>query len=190
MSLNDAILTTSGGSWDNPPPEVEWLAQQAEERDSIIRAFASSPAQLWGFKDPRTLLTLPFWQDGLPDLKLVGTFRHPVPVARSLEFRDRMPRDHALRLWRIYNLKLLACLQMLEFPVVAFDVPPEEYQDSVERAATYLGIAGGNGGHGEGPFFEASLRHHTLAEGYGPVPDECAWLYDILNQIYEGQCKS
>ena len=74
-SLNDRLLESNDGAWNRPPAELVWSEIFASTRDRLIAKFADRTS--WGFKDPRTLLTLPFWQDGIPELVFVGTFRHP-----------------------------------------------------------------------------------------------------------------
>ena len=38
----------------------------------------------WGWKDPRNSLTLPFWKELLPNLKVVVCVRNPIEVIASL----------------------------------------------------------------------------------------------------------
>jgi len=47
-------------------------------------------SRLWGFKDPRTLLTLDGWLEALPEVSLAATFRHPLSVAGSLQERKQV----------------------------------------------------------------------------------------------------
>ena len=82
LSLNDRILASLGGGWDLPPaaapgwenfPEI--VAYQVEAR-STIQKLARRPH--WGWKDPRTSLTMPFWRQLVPNLKVVICLRHPL----------------------------------------------------------------------------------------------------------------
>lgn len=117
--LNDKILKQLDASWNYPPlvmptgwydsPEFSLLKAEAKQ---LITTFA--PYDLWGWKDPRTSLTLPFWQGLLPDLKVVICLRSPLEVAQSLKKREAggiEPRDlvhYPYRLWQIYYDRLLA----------------------------------------------------------------------------------
>src|SRR5688572_19124011 len=76
--LHNDILAANGGSWDNPPPAVEWTADHYREAKEILARYATHP--LWGFKDPRTLLAFEGWKQLLPDIELVGIIRHPLRV--------------------------------------------------------------------------------------------------------------
>jgi hypothetical protein len=176
MELNNSVLEASGGRWDSPPDEMIWTNDLAAERDALVASLKQSGAQHWGFKDPRTLLTLPFWEEVIPEISFVGTFRHPAAVAKSLNARSGMPLEQGLALWRKYNRRLLALWARNPFPVVSFDAPPGEYIAAIDRAAAVLGL-------GEPPssgvFFEESLRHHAggacgmeLGEAERPIYSE------------------
>ena len=85
VQLNDDVLATLGGAWDVVPPRYAiWRRRRLEP----LRARAASlvermrPHAPWGWKDPRTSLTLPFWLDVVPDLRLVVCVRDVVEVER------------------------------------------------------------------------------------------------------------
>ena len=68
-------------------------------------------AQMWGWKDPRTCLTLPFWQQLLPNMRYIICLRNPVDVARSLEQRDSLSAEESSNLWLAY-VKRQQCRSM------------------------------------------------------------------------------
>ncbi len=158
MELNNLVLAASGGRWDSPPEEMIWTNDLASERDALVASLKQSGTQHWGFKDPRTLLTLPFWEEVIPEISFVGTFRHPAAVAKSLNARSGMPLEQGLTLWRKYNRRLLALWARNPFPTVSFDAPPAEYIVAIDRAAAVLGLGDPPS---SGVFFEESLRHHA-----------------------------
>lgn len=67
VSLNQQLLTSAGGSWRNPPSiESLWTASHAyNERIQRLLRNRCSNKPLWGFKDPRTCLTVPIWHNHL-----------------------------------------------------------------------------------------------------------------------------
>lgn len=82
FELNDAVLSALGGDYENPPPlRPGWQRSRALEpleqraRELIDECFGDSP--LWGFKDPRTSLTLPFWRRVIPHMRYVICMRDP-----------------------------------------------------------------------------------------------------------------
>ena len=62
---------------------------------------------VWGWKDPRNSLTLPFWQDLVPGLKTLIMVRNPLEVAYSMRERNGTSYAFGLRLWEIYNRRLI-----------------------------------------------------------------------------------
>jgi hypothetical protein len=105
--VSDAILKRHGGSWNNPPSlprnweanaALDDLKQRAQQ--IVKKQFAGVP--LWGWKDPRTCLTLPFWQRLLPHMRYIICLRNPVAVAHSLARRDRLSSEASSRLWLTY----------------------------------------------------------------------------------------
>jgi hypothetical protein len=182
VRLNSAVLAHSGGAWDRPPAALAWTPRHARERDEIVSLLcAGASTESWGFKDPRTLLTLPFWLEGIADpVTLVGSFRHPAQVARSLHARGQVPFGEGVALWRRYNELLLEEYRRRPFPLVCFDLPERDYLSQLDRLASSIGLpaTGGMGGTG---FFERSLRHWQVDDGGLPeVPAECAALYQRL----------
>lgn len=141
VDLNDKILQYNNAGWDRPPSGgLVWNAGHSRELQITISEFNSVKSQFWGFKDPRTLLTLDFWLSGLNSVKFVGSVRHPLLVAKSLQSRNGFGIDQGLGLWLAYNTRLLSLLEQNPFPVVSFDVEPDEYIWKVGEAAKQLGL--------------------------------------------------
>ncbi|MGO9803422.1 MAG: sulfotransferase [Steroidobacteraceae bacterium] len=144
IAINDAILRRSGGSWFDPPRRLLAGAEDAQR----IRAFCGRledgcpPYCLrWGWKDPRTLLTLEVWLRALPrSAMIIGSFRHPAAVARSLLERDRLPLERGYALWAHYNSMLIGCLERLPHALVRFDVEQGELIAQVARACDLAGL--------------------------------------------------
>lgn len=86
------------------PAEFRLRAQEILERK------ANSP--VWGWKDCRTSLFLPFWQEMIPEVNFLFLFRHPVSVVDSLLRRGTDPSlmrrpAIAFRSWRLHNERIL-----------------------------------------------------------------------------------
>jgi len=105
--INDQILARFGGSYFDPPdfpidwqesPKLQDLREQASEL--FAQEFANQPS--WGWKDPRTCLTLPFWQRQLPEMQYVICVRNPADVALSLHKRDGLPFGRSVALWLVH----------------------------------------------------------------------------------------
>ncbi len=156
VRLNEDVLAHSGGHWLKPPPTVRWTEAQAAERDRLL-ATAEQPA-LW--KDPRTLLVLPFWQAASAPMRFIGIVRHPLAVAHSLLAWRGMPVDEGLRLWRAH----VSPLATSGAPTVCFDRPKAQFIQEV----TCLAAAAGLRPHGLEAAYADELVHHAPA---GPPGD-------------------
>jgi hypothetical protein len=130
VAINEAILRRSGGAWFSPPQQILGDAADGQRIKAFCaRLQATRPPDhaRWGWKDPRTVLTLDLWQRTLPcRLFVVAAFRHPTAVARSLMSRNRLPLDAGYALWSQYNRQLLRHLDTLPHLLVRFDVGAEQ----------------------------------------------------------------
>jgi hypothetical protein len=184
MLLNDAVLAYCGGSWDRPPSKIAWSVNHAKSRDIIIAEFEKSTYTVWGFKDPRTLLTLPFWMDGLSNPCFVGTYRHPMHVVISLYTRGKMPYTKGLQLWRDYNNRLLSLFSSQPFPLISFDLPDDKYIRYVDYLAKSLGLHRHDKTFQE-RFFDPKLRHNMQKDADIELPEEIINIYKKLNSFSE-----
>ena len=119
LEINDLLLRRVNATWDHPEPIVEFL-QNPDAFDLTRRCLAddlsssrsrqflglkwSQPGrsllnydQPWGWKDPRTLFTLPLWLDLFPGAKLVYIIRNGVDVASSLRVREKRELERRRR---------------------------------------------------------------------------------------------
>jgi GT2 family glycosyltransferase len=109
IDLNEKLLNVLGGDWDLPPENPDWnggdLGELRMEAQGLVNEFAGH--EPWGWKDPRTSLTLPFWLDVVPELQVVICLRNPLEVALSLHERNYLSYGNALNLWKTYNERAL-----------------------------------------------------------------------------------
>ena len=107
VRMNEAILGMAGGSWDNPPTEKDIL-EAGKELSGLIRGLIGrkQARALWGWKDPRTTLTIRCYLPFLANPHFIACFRDPADVAQSLLRRDGMPTFKGMDLARIYNKRL------------------------------------------------------------------------------------
>lgn len=176
VRLHDHILALNGGSWHRPPPKVDihpvLYAQLKEAADGLA---ARRPC---GLKDPRLLL-IEAWEQ-VPEVptQCVGTFRHPMAVAASLERRNGLPVEAGLALWLDYNRRLVDRHRRRPFPLIAFDLSrPRQYRRAVGTMAAGLGLrASAWRLHW---FVTRKLDHHGDL-GAASIPEACAEVYDYL----------
>lgn len=144
IEINDQVLSRFGGSWHDPPefplnwetsPELEDLRQIS--RNLIQEDFAG--AELWGWKEPRTCLTLPFWQQLLPPLSHVICLRSPLEVAQSLKRRNWFSLRKGVYLWLVYLTRALENTAAQERCFVFYENLMNDWRDELQHLSEFLG---------------------------------------------------
>jgi hypothetical protein len=144
VKINDELLRHFSGAWDSPP-----MLQYGWEKSSALRALRRRGKNLiherrsfpiWGWKDPRTSITLPFWKNLIPALKVVVCLRHPWEVARSLNRRNDMPMPAGLALWRAYQCSLLAATTPDDRIITHYDSHFADPAAEIARLADFLAL--------------------------------------------------
>lgn len=113
VDINDRLLDESLLSWDHPlaltlagEQQPHLSAYQNEAKLIIEKDYRGK--LLWGMKDPRTSLLLPFWLKTFKDLNVSANFiimlRHPMEVFGSLKKRDGFSLQKVMHLWLNYTL--------------------------------------------------------------------------------------
>ncbi len=143
VALNDELLEALGGAWDLPPKSNENLSDERlnplrMKARLLIEGFPS--AQIWGWKDPRNSLTLPFWEELLPGLKTLIIVRNPLEVAYSMRKRNGTSYAFGLRLWEIYNRRLIEAASKHERLVTHYDLFFEDAEQELQRIANFVGL--------------------------------------------------
>ena len=143
VALNDELLNELGGAWDLPPKASEnfkhvRLDPLRMKAQLLVEGFDSSG--IWGWKDPRNSLTLPFWQDLLPGLKTVIMVRNPLEVAYSMKERNGTSYSFGLRLWEIYNRRAIESANDQERLVTNYDLFFEDAESELRRIAQFIGL--------------------------------------------------
>jgi hypothetical protein len=180
MALNESILVANGGRWDVPPKKARWQPEHEHEARRILGKYANTPA--WGFKDPRTLLTLEGWLALGIEPDYIGIFRHPLAVAASLMQRsaDAMDLPRALALWYAYNKRLLHHHGQKPFPLLCFDWSEDEFHAALARAMKQIGLQPGSN---DNRFYTPELVHQQ--SGAASLPWKVGRLYKKLRSISE-----
>jgi GT2 family glycosyltransferase len=143
VALNDELLSQLGGAWDLPPKSDESFAHARLDplrmkARLLIERFNS--AGLWGWKDPRNSLTLPFWRDLLPGMKTLIMVRNPLEVAYSMKERNGTSYSFGLRLWEIYNRRLIEAANEERRLVTHYDLFFENPELELRRIAQFVGL--------------------------------------------------
>lgn len=183
MQLNEALLAFNGCAWDAPQTITRWTIEHEREGGAILALLTGEVESFAGFKDPRTLLTLPFWEPLIGRPSFVGTFRHPHGVAASLRHRNGFEDEKSFAIWEAYNERLLAVWSRAPFPLLDFDENSDTYLADAMAAAERLGLDAARGEHA-GQFFTDELRHHEPEGPAGALPPSVQRLYDRLREAH------
>ncbi|HEU0114713.1 MAG TPA: sulfotransferase, partial [Thermomicrobiales bacterium] len=168
VAINEALLTAAGGAWDfPPPPDFDWsspkMAPLHERAEALIADFDGVP--LWGWKDPRNCLTLPFWQQRMPSLKVVFVVRNPLEVAFSLKRRNHFSFPLNIALWDAYAQRALAATTPDNRVVTHFDAYFLRPAAELRRVLQRLGVEPPADLTDAVASAEADLKHHRLTIG-------------------------
>jgi hypothetical protein len=174
--INDELIMGGGPNWSHIPIlSVEYVmskldAARAEIERGLRKAYmraAYDGQEPWGFKDPRTCVTLPLFLEIFPHARLIHIVRREADVAESLARREkagvgvlRDPRHwRELRLQHVARVRRFGALHGLyrEFAYEEFCLRPIEVTQPIFE---WLGL----------PFttrLEGFLRSHIYTDRIG-----------------------
>jgi hypothetical protein len=144
--INDEILRLRKADAYHPPQYTPtWkqnvdLAQVTSYANDLIAELSS--AAVWGWKDPRTTLTLDFWQSLIPDLKIIMCLRHPTEVAQSLARRHSLDSiDVTLKLWWDYNQMIFHLFPRERFLLTHYNSYFQNPIAELRRLTDFIGLS-------------------------------------------------
>lgn len=147
--LHQTILSELGTSWDDwrsvdpalltGPRGQTWRARLAH----LLQAeFAGTP--LFAIKDPRTCRLLPLWkaavEDAGFDMRPMLTIRNPLEVADSLNRREPIRREAAIRTWLTHVLEAEHHSRGLRRAFVTYEGLLQDWAGTMTAAARHLAI--------------------------------------------------
>jgi hypothetical protein len=196
MRLNERILKALGGNWRQPPPlppgweRSEALAAEREEARALLDE-SFDGHDLWGWKDPRNSLTLPFWRWLLPAMRCVICLRNPIDVAESLRRRDGISFEQAVDLWRAYVSHALVNTEGMPRLFVPYESHFEDPRGTAARLAAFAGRPAAFDSPGAGQLLAEAVderlwRNRTSASdlaGDARVPVEIVALHRLTEML-------
>ncbi len=146
VNINDDILSLLGGAWDMPPQNNQpgWENSSLFDHNRAVAQSLISDITAhapWGWKDPRNSLTLPFWKNLIPDLKVVVCVRNPVEVAKSLYNRGYSTPAFSGNLWKIYYQRLYTAISPEKVLVTHYEAMFYDAEAELNRLLSFLGIS-------------------------------------------------
>lgn len=148
VEMNAHLLYMAGGRWDDPPYNNKIMAAGLKKTEQILAIIKRKSVDgfAWGFKDPRTCLTICCYIEHFPwPVKYIIVKRKPSLVVKSLQDRGASDRtaDYWKRLVRQYDNRIK------RFITNDMDVHTMQFEDftSVKRGpravtglARFLGV--------------------------------------------------
>lgn len=179
--LNEEVLERMGGTWFNPPIlEPGWecsslLDDLRQEAGDLISGLASRSA--FGWKDPRTSLTLPFWRTVVNVNKCVVVIRQPEDVAKSLMNRNAFSVERAQYLWLRYTISALS--EAGECLVVRYEDVLEYPFEAISKLVAYLDLDEPSDGMKEAAAAAVDSDLNRSSQGSGPEGS-----LELANSVY------
>ena len=151
FDLNSKILKEAGGDW-NLPPNKEVLLKVMEKNknkfEDIINR-KNKNGKLWGWKDPRTVLTIDGYTNflSIKKTKFIIVFRNPLTIAHSLNKKKkkkfRLNVIDGLELSNFYNHELVSFIK--KYPgynklFLAYESILKNKEESIKKISEYIGI--------------------------------------------------
>ena len=144
---NELLLAMGGPSWAPPELRPGWsrAAELEPQRERARRLLDDQFGRLplWGFKDPRTSLTLEFWRELVPDMSFVVCLRRAEEVVASLLARDPdgpLSAEYWARLWVRYTVDALEQTRDTPRTIVVYEDWFIDAARQVEVLAKHLGL--------------------------------------------------
>ncbi len=144
LYLNERLLHSAGGTWYNPP-SAERIKELDKAYSTIIKTLVDQEkSELWGWKDPRTVITLPLYMSYVKQPCFVVVHRNPLAIAMSLHRRDGFSVEEGLTLFSVYTNRLAKWL--LRWPKIdrlhlQYEQCIAEPQAMIDRIKEFIGIS-------------------------------------------------
>ncbi len=188
IRINDDLLENSGGSWNHIPYHIDPSKDQLTRMENYIRYLTSDRPEVfprWGWKDPRTIMTLDIWKEIVKPQYLICMIRHPRLVADSLFKRNRMPYSDGFHLWHIYNLKLLEHITRYPSIILRFDTEADELLNTILLLCEKIGL--NDASLSIRRWYDTRLIRSKMANKSSPTPNMVCDLWYQLLEIYKNQ---
>jgi hypothetical protein len=146
--LNDRIVEKAGydvKAWRPEVPEINGTPRLRQKVRNLVEHYVKR-YERWGFKDPRTCLTLDLWLDAIEavgaETRIVYIARHPEAVARSMVKRGNTDHETALLVWDSYNRRALDSIDRRGVSTLSltFEGLIGEPEEAGRRLAGFLGV--------------------------------------------------
>jgi hypothetical protein len=192
-ALNVSALQSLGSDWHHLKGIDEGHVQDLKERGFVLKAAKLLQTKLadvdiFGFKDPRVAILLPFWKEVFSQCGLLVDYlfaiRHPTSVAKSLQKRNGIDIEKSYLLWLNYVVKSIEHGAEHGGIIIDYDNFMRFPDREIERLAAHLRLNIDAAALKEyrARFLDADLRH-TVYEAKDLAKD--ATCPPLVREVYE-----
>lgn len=150
VNIHEAILKELNSSWEStvPLPDKWWeLPNIKKYKSELIQVIKEEfiNCSIWGFKDPRTCIMLPLWEQIFKGLNIEPLFvipiRNPIDIANSLIKRDGCSLNQGIRLWYYYMINIIDGTQGYKRIFIPYDDMIENIDLNLIKLIDFLSIS-------------------------------------------------
>ncbi|OPH53092.1 hypothetical protein BC351_31940 [Paenibacillus ferrarius] len=149
VEIHENILSELNRRWDSLTPlPKNWLNNPRVQQykldliELIKREFKN--VSVWGFKDPRTCILIPLWNEIYEVLEMEVSYiiilRNPLDIANSLNKRNDINKQYGIALWYYYMINIMEYTRGCNKLVLHYDSILEETINSARIIASYTGL--------------------------------------------------
>jgi hypothetical protein len=137
LAAREAIITGVDSHW-SPPTREDILAQRPLVEADIINFIAkfASKNELWGFKNPKTSLTIELFLPHLPNPHFIVTQRNPLTNAIACHELFHLPFDYTFQVVNYYNYQIANFYARYKYPTLFLNF--EEIRNNPHQIAIKL----------------------------------------------------
>jgi hypothetical protein len=200
-ALNADLLDYLGSDWQELQV-INWkkmesrLLERYRSRAIELMLSKMKDAHIFGMKDPRIAILLPFWKRIFEELNAevgyVIASRHPKSVAESLAKRNRFVPEKSYYLWLKYVISSMLCTADKLRLVVSYDLFMDEPTAQLNRIARKMNLPL-NEGTSESVedfkrnFLDEGLRHTRFdasdLDNDSTIPEQVITAYEMIEQL-------
>jgi len=146
--INDTILKESDYNTKDYKIRIPIPEPSRGIKKKMIKTVGSYESKFtnWGWKDPRTCLTISNWIEVLKEMNLIEKVniifvsRKSLSVARSLKNRNAIPLLQGVNLWKIYTERAINFCELSDIPTLylSFEKILKEPVSECEKLFNFL----------------------------------------------------
>lgn len=176
-NINDYIIK----DWKNPKKIARFKQTLIYFKIKKLQKNLSNLEKSFGLKDPRFCFTLSYWLKYFKNFQIIGIFRRPFEVAKSLDARknnyEHVDIEDGLKLWKTYNEAMIKIHEKYNCPIINFNLSKIEIETYLKNISLEIGI----------PYkqsaFENTYNDAVIRQIDNIIPNNCKSTYQKLLNI-------